>query len=428
MSFDLRQGDVLEVLRTLPDESVHCCVTSPPYWGLRDYGTAKWSGGLPDCDHSYNHGTQGKTGDRADRTFTAQAVYKDVCRKCGAIRVDKQIGLEATAAEFVAKMVEVFSQVKRVLRADGTCWLNLGDSYATGAGAVGNCPGGGKQGERWTGHDKSITAHQQERTGHCGVHAESPKHSFGAIGPKTQPNRMPQEGLKPKDLVGIPWRVAFALQADGWWLRSDIIWAKPAPMPESVTDRPTRSHEYIFLLAKSERYYYDSEAIKEPASLGTHQRRRVPAGWHQGNRLTEGLPPASQPDRKLAKRGSGIKNNESFDAAMAVMPDTRNKRDVWTVNSDPFPEAHFATFPPALILPCVLAGCPEGGIVLDPFAGAATTLLVAQENGRNSIGIELNEDYIEIGLRRLSQMPMFPAPSAVAEIPGDASLDPVLQS
>lgn len=197
------QGDCLDRLRELPDESVHCCVTSPPYWGLRDYGCAG------------------------------------------------QIGLEKTPQEYVAKMVEVFSEVRRVLRDDGTCWVNLGDCYATGAGRVGACPGGGERGAKWAGYR--------------GDRDKDPKAT--GIGPMTQPNRMPLPGLKPKDLVGIPWRVAFALQADGWYLRSDIIWHKPSPMPESVTDRPTKSHEYIFMLSKSERYAYDAEAIKEPGTL-----------------------------------------------------------------------------------------------------------------------------------------------------------------
>lgn len=328
-------ADVIDGLRAISQESINCCITSPPYWGLRDYGTGKWTGGLPDCDH----------------TFTAQAVYKDECRRCGAKRVDKQIGIEATPQEYVAKMVEVFEEVRRVLKPDGTLWLNLGDSYATGAGKVGNCPGGGAQGENWK-------------------------------GAATQPNRMPIPGLKPKDLCGIPWRVAFSLQDAGWWLRSDIIWAKPAPVPESVTDRPTRSHEYIFLLAKSEKYYCDMDLIKEPS-----------VAW--------------VPSRPSAKKGSFNGKTEAMadtgQNAFRAMTEFRNKRDVWTVNTDPFPEAHFATFPPALILSCVLAGCPAGGAVLDPFMGAATTALVAKANGRRAIGIELSEEYCEIAAKRLSQ-------------------------
>jgi hypothetical protein len=241
--------------------------------------------------------------------------------------------------------------------------------------------------------------------------------------------------LKPKDLVGIPWRVAFALQADGWWLRSDIIWAKPAPMPESVTDRPTRSHEYIFLLSKSERYYYDHEAIKEPAVCGhpsgngykrdarlSYQDERgargsdeqwQPASW-RGSRFDKGKTKEAveQTGAKVGVRPSAPKG--SFNGKTEAMADTgqnaframtefRNKRDVWTVDTKPFPEAHFATFPEALILPCVLAGCPEGGMIVDPFSGTGTTALVAKKNGRKCIGIELNQYYIDISTRRLSQ-------------------------
>lgn len=372
----LWHGHVLDVLRSMPDESVHCCVTSPPYWGLRDYGTAEWSGGSADCDHTYNHGVQGATGDRASRTFTGQAMYKGACGKCGAARVDQQIGLEATPEEFVAKMVEVFSEVRRVLRKDGTCWVNLGDSYATGAGKACS-PGGGKQGDDFAGP-----------RGYRGNRDDSAKHASGSI-PQFQPNRMPITGLKPKDLVGIPWRVAFALQADGWWLRQDIIWHKPNPMPESVTDRCTKSHEYIFLLSKQERYYYDLDAIREPSESSD--------------------PRVARDSRTFAGRVQRNDDIEKFGTTRGRTNQPcchaggRNKRDVWTVNSQPFPEAHFATFPPDLIRPCILAGCPAGGTVLDPFSGAATTSLVAKENGRLSVGIELNEEYLEISKRRLSQ-------------------------
>jgi DNA modification methylase len=238
-------GDALEQLRTLPDESVQCCVTSPPYWGLRDYGTAKWEGGDSNCDHI--------TG-RAVRTITEASAKqstnngswasetRDVCEKCGAKRIDSQLGLEKTPEQYVAKMVEVFREVRRVLRKDGTLWLNLGDSYASDAGKCRN-PGGG---------ENSIGKTRKD----AGAH------------PLSRPNvtHLRAMNLKAKDLVGIPWMVAFALRADGWWLRSDIIWAKPNPMPESVTDRPTKSHEYLFLLTKAASYYYDAEAIQEPIS------------------------------------------------------------------------------------------------------------------------------------------------------------------
>lgn len=284
-------GDSLSVLKMLPDESVNCCVTSPPYWGLRDYG------------------------------------------------VEGQLGLEKTPDEYVAKMVDVFREVRRVLRNDGTLWLNLGDSYASG-------------GRSTRDHDEKLAAR------HLDYRAPNPP------------------GLKPKDLVGIPWRVAFSLQADGWYLRQDIIWAKPNPMPESVRDRCTKAHEYIFLLAKSERYYFDSEAVKEKAIGG------APAGNKSGN------------------KGRIQKAGWSYDPAKS-RPEMRNRRSVWTVTTKPFKGAHFATFPPDLIEPCVKAGCPIGGTVLDPFFGAGTTGVVSKKLGREYLGIELNPEYIVIAEKRI---------------------------
>jgi DNA modification methylase len=296
-------GSCLNVLPTLTAQSVHTCVTSPPYWGLRDYG------------------------------------------------VNGQFGLEATPDEYVDNMVTVFRGVWRVLRDDGTLWLNLGDSYAnTGKG------GGGRQGNAWLDHGGKTTD--------CaGTFKYAPP------------------GLKPKDLVGIPWRVAFALQADGWYLRSDIIWHKPNPMPESVTDRPTKAHEYIFLLSKSERYYYDADAIKEPADPSAK------ASW----------------GGKKQARGFGSATGNEGNNADYTGAEKRNKRSVWTVSPQPYADAHFATFPPKLIEPCVLAGCPLGGTVLDPFMGSGTTAHVAQELGREWVGIELNEEYRSMQDNRTSQ-------------------------
>jgi site-specific DNA-methyltransferase (adenine-specific) len=291
------QGDCIEGLRTLPDASVHCCVTSPPYWGLRDYGH------------------------------------------------DGQIGLESTPEAYVARMVEVFREVRRVLREDGTLWLNLGDTYGSG-----------------------------------------------------------------KQLKGIPWRVAFALQADGWVLRQDIIWHKPNPMPESVRDRCTKAHEYVFLLTKSERYFYDAEAVSEAAKdpsghkyeRGTYRAMRDaaalegtafdgPTRSHIGNTRVNG---------KCVKYAAGHGAN-------------KNRRSVWTVTTRPYKGAHFATMPPALVEPCILAGCQEGGTVLDPFAGSGTTLAVAAELGRSGIGCELNPEYIELAEQRIAKskakMPLFVA-------------------
>ncbi len=280
-------GDCRDVLKTLPDGSINCCVTSPPYFGLRDYG------------------------------------------------VDGQIGLEQTPDEYVAEMVAVFREVRRVLKDDGTLWLNLGDSYSgSGKGPAGNL---GK-----THNEREI------------------KQTSGIV----------PDGLKPKDLIGIPWRVAFALQADGWWLRQDIIWAKPNPMPESVRDRCTKSHEYIFLLSKRPRYYFDAEAIAEKAV-------------HPGVRMATAYTVAAVGTTSTTPYGGNAK-------------ETRNKRSVWTVCTQPYKGAHFATFPPDLIKPCILAGCPEGGTVLDPFGGSGTTGEVAAGNGRDAILIELNPAYVKL--------------------------------
>lgn len=293
------QGDALERLKGLPGESVNCCITSPPYWGLRDYG------------------------------------------------VSGQIGLERTPEEYVGRLVEVFREVRRVIREDGTLWLNLGDSY--------NAYNGNRGTDSPYGGDRRAKEHHFP-TGY----------GLGA------PN------LKPKDLCGIPWRVAFALQADGWYLRQDIIWHKPNPMPESVTDRCTKAHEYVFLLAKAERYYYDAEAIKEDAS-----------GRSCGNRTYkyDGVP--------------GMETKQGILAVADKEYHTRNRRSVWTIATSPFPEAHFAVFPEELVQPCILAGCPEGGLVLDPFMGSGTVAQVALKAGRRYIGIELNPEYIKIAEARI---------------------------
>jgi DNA modification methylase len=370
VSVDILHGDCREVMATLPAESVQTCVTSPPYWGLRDYG------------------------------------------------VPGQLGLEKTPDEYVAKMVEVFREVRRVLRNDGTLWLNLGDSYTASAR--------GGHSTKFPGRDK--TAHMFEsRTIDCG-------------------------GLKPKDLVGIPWRVAFALQADGWYLRSDIIWHKPNPMPESVTDRPTKAHEYLFLLTRSERYYYDADAIAEE-SIGGPQIRSRASNFKK----------------------AGISGNHTSGAEDYVLGSTRNRRTVWTVATRPYKGAHFATFPPKLIEPCILAGsaskacehcgaawvrvvekvfkgdgnpipyegrqsmgskmalsgaqlaawkaanpdkhlgfapacpCPDNNgtacsTVLDPFGGSGTTGAVAEQHGRNAILIELNASYLPLQRERLAKV------------------------
>jgi DNA modification methylase len=317
-------GDCREVLASMPDRSVQCCITSPPYFGLRDYG------------------------------------------------IDGQIGLEQTPEAFVAEMVGVFREVRRVLRDDGTLWLNLGDSYC-------GPPRGNKNG--WEG------------SGLAGVKSKKYQETLNA-GTATTMDKSKLPGLKPKDLIGIPWRVAFALQADGWYLRQDIIWHKPNPMPESVTDRCTKAHEYVFLLSKSERYHFDAEAIKEEAKTppGESWEERKKAGATRGNvAFGENVGAGTQ----RGVHGKGVSHN------LGSPDGKKNKRSVWTVNTKPFKGAHFATFPTELVLPCVLAGCPAGGSVLDPFNGAGTTGLVALSNGRNYVGVELNPEYVEITRQRL---------------------------
>jgi DNA modification methylase len=325
------QSDALTALRTMPDASVHCCVTSPPYWGLRDYGEPG------------------------------------------------QLGLEATPEEYVARLVEVFREVRRVLRDDGTLWLNLGDSY--------NAAGREGHGTR-VGYKQGTNRASANGSDH------------------TRPSA---DALKPKDLVGIPWRVAFALQADGWYLRSDIIWAKPNPMPESVTDRPTKSHEYIFLLTKSATYFYDADAIAEPAIYAHEAKYDNGENGHGGGVSHAGQGSSTRKFRKTDKqRGHGRRHdgfNDRWDAMTKAEQCSgyRNKRTVWTIATKPYPEAHFATFPPELPTLCILAGCPEDGTVLDPFAGSGTTLWVAKENGRDGVGIELNPEYCRLAAKRCSQ-------------------------
>jgi DNA modification methylase len=339
-------GDCRDRLRELPDASVHCCVTSPPYFGLRDYG------------------------------------------------VDGQMGLEPTPDEYVAGMVDVFREVRRVLRDDGTLWLNIGDSYAGSWGA---------QGKRETPGEISRNSIRNH--------------------PKRSSNTGSARGLgcKAKDLIGIPWMLAFALRADGWYLRQDIIWSKPNPMPESVRDRCTKAHEYLFLLSKGPRYYFDADGVREDAaSSWDPDNCKAPDGWDTGvgghgalHRQGRQAGSSGNKARKPASaRGVPVDTDgKSAGAVAGSVPwqgTTRNKRSVWTVPTQPFSEAHFATFPPALIEPCIMAGCPEGGTVLDPFGGAGTTGLVADRLGRDAILIELNPEYAAIAERRLNaDSPLF---------------------
>jgi DNA modification methylase len=356
VNLEIKQGDCLDVLKTLQSESINCCITSPPYWGLRDYGTGEWMGGDSACSHKRDskQSELTQTGHRNLEGAVGDGIYKDKCKRCGAERKDRQIGLELTPESYVQKMVDVFREVKRVLRNDGTLWLNLGDSYSgSGKGPAGNLGG-------------------DER------HLEE-KHT-----------KIIPEGLKQKDLVGIPWRVAFALQSDGWYLRQDIIWHKPNPMPESVTDRCTKAHEYIFLMAKSQRYYYDAEAIREPVAPATVERANY--RWQRAQ---------NGGGSKESMAGCDYANND-FGEMHVDLAGGRNRRSVWTVTTKPYSGAHFATFPKELIEPCVLAGCPKDGTILDPFGGSGTTAEVAIENGRNALLIELNPEYIELAKTRIS--------------------------
>jgi DNA modification methylase len=302
VTWEIREGDALDRLAEMEDGSVNCCITSPPYFGLRDYGN------------------------------------------------DDQIGLEKSPEEYVSKLVEVFGEVKRTLAADGTLWLVLGDSYAGSWGAQSRLNPGPQESSS-LGGGSTLSARQ--------IKAHPKRTKTGSL--KNTP------GCKGKDLIGIPWMVAFALRADGWFLRSEVIWAKANPMPESVIDRPTKAHEQVFLLSKSARYYYEHVAIREADS----------------------------------GQGAG-----------------RNKRSVWSVATRPYPDAHFATFPPKLVEPMVLAGCPGGGLVLDPFAGSGTTLQVAVERGRNALGIELNPAYVSLAESRLSGItaPLFATDCSTASL------------
>ncbi len=371
--FDLYLGDCLTSMRAMPDQSVHCCVTSPPYFGLRDYGTATWEGGDPDCDHGVRRweGEKQTQGAQSGHSKKDDRLEKRECA-CGAVRIDEQIGLEATPDEFVAALVTVMREVKRVLRDDGTLWLNLGDSYNNFRSQMG-------PGQAVHGRDKLNGK------------------------PEVLSKKRGVQGLKEKDLIGIPWRVAFALQADGWTLRQDIIWQKPNPMPESVTDRCTKSHEYVFLLSKSPRYYFDHVAIKEPAVKGA-----AGSEFHTGKTGEHQLGRASTKPRESAKRGSFNGKTEAMAStgqnAFRAVVETRNRRSVWSIATRPYKGAHFATFPPALIEPCILAGCPVGGTVLDPFGGSGTTAGVAIAHGREAVICELNPEYAELMPARIASI------------------------
>ena len=301
-------GDALDVLRTLPDNSVHCCITSPPYYALRDYG------------------------------------------------VDGQIGREERPAQYVVRLTEVFSEVRRVLLPSGTLWLNIADTYCG--------------------------------TGSKGDHLD-PKNPSGR---NEQGVSLAQrvENVKAKDMIGIPWMLAFALRDYGWYLRSDIIWQKANPMPESTKDRPSRCYEHIFLLSKSRRYYYDAAAIAEPVAASTPARMK--RGFGAGNKYSADIP---------GQKHQHLNDHRPNGYADEDIPQLRNKRDVWQINTVPYRGGHFATFPPKLAETCLLAGCPPGGVVLDPFLGSGTTAAVAKQLGRHYIGIELNPEYCTLAQKRI---------------------------
>ena len=350
---NIKIGDCLEVLKTLPKNHFDTVVTSPPYYGLRDYNTGTWVGGDPNCPHkrltkiskdtATGHANMYDHGD-----VVGDAIYRKKCPICGAERQDSQIGLELTPQDYVRRLVEVFRGVRDTLKEDGTVWLNLGDTY----------------------HNYRADGLNVKQTLHKDKHDQ----------PEVSPNRANKiQGLKEKDLMGIPWRVAFALQEDGWYLRQDIIWHKPNPMPESVKDRCTKAHEYIFLLSKNSHYYFDHEAIQEEATY-----------------------------KDVMRGGSTNRYEQNNFGGDNKMYDTRNKRSVWTINTRPYKEAHFAVFPTDLIEPCIKAGCPKDGHVLDPFGGSGTTGLVADRLNRNATIIELNKDYVEIAEDRLmGETPLF---------------------
>ncbi len=454
------EGDVLKTLKDLADCSVQCVVTSPPYYGLRDYGTAEWKGDDPNCNHvdddkvaerkrqkksmiAVGESLDGSTRTREhDESIGKDWQYRDACKKCGALRIDSQIGLEPTPEAFVEKLVDVFRECRRVLKNDGTLWLNLGDSYWGGKGQSGT-----------RGEDNQEIRYEK------GASINRGYQTLGGAG-LTRPTDSKHPVIKPKDLIGIPWMVAFALRADGWYLRQDIIWAKPNPMPESVTDRCTKSHEYLFVLSKSAQYYYDFEAILEPANFDGRKATKMKGSWKYQNgfaptddnpntlhikgherwsRQMPGIGPKHGAERNRGEEykpirgyktkaqlpdmqhhgdaiqsgyglsGNGFKGHSgNYDSDGNLLGHeidgvpARNKRDVWFVPTKPYKEAHFATFPPDLIEPCILAGSKEGDTVLDPFGGSGTTAAVAIKRHRKAILCELNPKYIKIAKKRLS--------------------------
>jgi DNA modification methylase len=344
-------GDCRETMRKWASQGIKAqtCITSPPYYGLRDYGTAKWEGGDPDCEHSISMPTKWNDPKRGTSVLRPEVGHRggssSNCHLCGAKRIDEQLGLEDTPDDYIKNMVEVFRCVWDVLEDDGTLWVNIGDSYCNSNGFARASP-------------------EYQREGRNNMPANDRKL-----------DKLHATGLKTKDLIGIPWMLAFALRADGWYLRQDIIWSKPNAMPEPVQDRCTKSHEYIFLLSKSHKYHYDIEAIQEPP---------IYAGDDRGSRFDS-------------------RRNTEANSVSGKTGEFKNKRSVWTVTTKPYSGAHFAVFPTELIEPCILAGAPVGAIVLDPFMGSGTTAQVAQDLGRQYLGCELNPAYESLQKKRTSQ-------------------------
>lgn len=343
-------GDCRDTMRELAKDGVRVqmCVTSPPYYGLRDYGTSSWEGGDPDCKHSISMPTKWNDPKRGTSVLRPEVSHRggdaSHCHLCGAKRIDLQIGLEETPEQYIEAMVEVFRCVKNILADDGVLWVNIGDSY-NGSGGQGTKP-------------NIMSKEAAEGRGGKAIKVD---------------------GIKPKDLIGIPWMLAFALRADGWYLRQDIIWHKPNPMPESVQDRCTKAHEYIFLLSKSQQYFYDNEAIKVPVKEDWGTRDRTNGKYHN--------------------EGTGLQPHSGLEKSYEMA----NKRSVWSVNTKPYKGAHFAVFPEELIEPCILAGSRVGDIVFDPFMGSGTTAQVAQQLGRKYLGCELNPDYKPLQDKRVAQ-------------------------
>jgi len=340
--------DVMKYLSKLPDECVQMCITSPPYWALRDYGTAKWEGGNSECDHTINHYNDNMS-PNTNRPYRGN---RDKCIKCGAIRIDNQIGLENSPEEYIERLVNIFKEVRRVLKKDGILWLNLGDTYASSAKGSG---------------------------GPSEFQDSNPGSRFEV--------RKFNHGLKPKDLVGIPWRTALALQADNWWLRSDIIWAKSNPMPESVKDRPTKSHEYLFMLTKSAQYYYDLEAIRE-------EPKPENDGWMRAPKCGP-----NRPNIESYANDSGNVTVKKYDVIKGA-----NKRTVWFLPIEPYSGVHTAVFPQALVEPCILAGSKKDDVILDPFMGSGTTALVAIKNERHFLGCDISTKYIKAAYERINNI------------------------